>query len=86
MKSIQASKARRRWAHLLGHVFHTADRIIILRNDRATAALVHPDDVVFLERLADEADIDEARRAITSGKGKERLTWPDLRRWAELER
>ncbi|MEO6463733.1 MAG: type II toxin-antitoxin system Phd/YefM family antitoxin [Candidatus Eisenbacteria bacterium] len=86
MKTIQASKARRRWAHLLGHVYHTADRVIILRNGRQTAALVHPDDVVFLERLADEADIDEARRCIADSKGKERLVWPELRRWAELER
>jgi len=86
MNRISATHARRRWALLLGHVFHTADRVYIIRHDVVVAGLVHPDEVDFLERLADEADIDEARRAIAEAHGEPHLAWPELRRYAGLER
>ena len=85
MRIHTASEARRHWAAILGHVYHTAEHVIILRNGRQAAGLVHPDDVIFLERLADEADIDEARQALLYALGTESIAWPDLRRDLDME-
>ena len=85
MKTVDASKARRRWSHVLGHVHYTAERILIVRHDQPVAALVHPQDVLLLEQLADEADIDEARRALAKSRGEEHRAWPDVRHFARLD-
>ena len=86
MKHVHATAARQRWARLLGHVFHTGERILICRNGQNIAGLVPPDDVALLEHLSDECDIDEARAAIRKAKGQAHAAWKEVRSYAGLDR
>jgi PHD/YefM family antitoxin component YafN of YafNO toxin-antitoxin module len=89
VKTIQASIARRRWSYVLGHVHHTGEYVLIVRNRRPLVALVHPDDVELLQRFSDEADIEEAREALrqaADSKEELPLSWAELRRLARLDR
>jgi antitoxin (DNA-binding transcriptional repressor) of toxin-antitoxin stability system len=88
MKLVHASAARQRWSRLLGHVFHTGERILICRSGKTVAGLVPPDDVALLELLSDECDIDEARAAIRKAKrqGQAPAAWKEVRSYAGLDR
>jgi prevent-host-death family protein len=84
MKVVHASQARRHWAILLGRVEHRGQRFLICRNGREVAAIIPATEVDLLERLVDEADIEEAAKALRDPRGRARLPWAELRRFAEI--
>jgi hypothetical protein len=48
------------------------------------AAIIPATEVDLLERLVDEADIEEAAKALRDPRGRARLPWAELRRFAEI--
>ncbi len=85
MKVVHASRARRHWATLLGRVEHAGQRYLVCRNGREVAAIVPATEAELIERLVDEADIEEARNALRDVAGRARLPWEELRRFAEIQ-
>lgn len=86
MRTVHATRARKRWSLLLSRVFHAGERIVICRNGQEIAAIVPHADVHLLEELADEADIEAARAAIAAEKGAAPTPWKEIKRYTELER
>jgi antitoxin (DNA-binding transcriptional repressor) of toxin-antitoxin stability system len=84
MKTIASTSARRAWSRMLGRVEHRGQRFAIVRNGRLIAALIPYDEVAILGQIEDELDFQEAREAIALERGKQRLDWDELMRFAEL--
>lgn len=86
MKVISATSARRAWSRMISRVLHAGERIAICRNGRVVAALVPYEELELLQALVDEADIEEARAAIRSERGKPPAAWAEIKRYTEIDR
>jgi antitoxin (DNA-binding transcriptional repressor) of toxin-antitoxin stability system len=84
MKTIASTSARRSWSNMLGRVQHRGQRFAIVRNGRLIAALIPYNEVAILRQLEDELDFHEAREAVELDRGKKRLDWDEILRYAEL--
>lgn len=85
LRVVHASQARRHWSALLGRVSHAGERFLICRNGRSIAAIVPTSEVELLERIVDEADVEEARTAMKDVQGRVRVAWAEMRRFADIQ-
>jgi antitoxin (DNA-binding transcriptional repressor) of toxin-antitoxin stability system len=86
MKTINATRSRRIWSRLLSRVAHGGERIAIHRSGNLVAALVPIPEAELLDALAHESDIEEARKAIRSDRGKPPVEWGAMKRFTEIDR
>lgn len=85
MKSIASTTARRSWSRMLGRVEHRGQRFAIVRNGALIAALIPYEEVEILGQIEDELDLQEAREAIETERGKARIGWDDFLRYAGMD-
>ena len=70
MTRLAASKARDEFADTLNRVAYRGERIVLRRRGRDLAAIVPIEDLALIEKLEDEADVREARKALAEMKRK----------------
>jgi len=75
MSSLNTSDARDNLADLLNRVAYAKDRVRITRHGRAIAAVVPIEDLEMIEKLEDEIDIREARKALDEAADKGTIPW-----------
>ena len=80
MDSMKTSDARDNLAEVLNRVAYAKDRVRIMRRGKAIAAVVPIEDLELIERLEDEIDIREARKALTEAGKKGSIPWAEVKK------
>jgi prevent-host-death family protein len=68
MTRLAASKAREDFSDTLNRVAYGGERIVLRRRGRDLAAIVPMEDLALIEKIEDETDVREARRALARMK------------------
>lgn len=74
--AIPVTGTRDEFAEILGRVARH-ERLVLVREGKAVAAVIPAEDLELLEQLEDLHDLLEARRALA--EGGERVAWSDLK-------
>ena len=80
MDDINATDARENLAEVLNRVAYAKDRVRITRRGKQIAAVVPIEDLELIERLEDEIDIREARKALSEAGRKGTIPWAALKK------
>jgi len=80
MGSMKTSEARDNFAEVLNRVAYAKDRVRIMRRGKAIAAVVPIEDLELIERLEDEIDIREARKALKEAEAKGTIPLAEVKR------
>jgi len=82
MTRLPASKAREDFSDTLNRVAYGGERIILRRRGRDLAAIVPMEDLALIEKVEDETDVREAKRALARMKraGKKPVPLEKLKR------
>jgi prevent-host-death family protein len=75
MDDINATDARENLAEVLNRVAYAKDRIRITRRGKQIAAVVPIEDLELIERLENEIDVREARKALAGANRKGAIPW-----------
>jgi prevent-host-death family protein len=68
MTRLTASEAREGFSDTLNRVAYGGERIVLRRRGRDLAAIVPIEDLALIERIEDEIDVRQARRALARMK------------------
>jgi prevent-host-death family protein len=79
MDTINTTEAREKLADVLNRVAYAKDRVRITRRGRSIAAVVPIEDLEMIERLEEELDIHEARKALVEAREKGTIPLETLR-------
>ncbi len=79
-RGVSASRAREEFADLINRVAYGKETVLIHRRKKPVAAIIPIDDPEFLERIEDEIDIREGRKAMRE-KGRNRTLEEVKRRY-----
>jgi prevent-host-death family protein len=63
-----AAKARENFAEVVNQVAYSKDRVVLTRHGKDFAAVVPIEDYLLLEKIEDEIDVREARKALADVK------------------
>ena len=82
MTRLTASKAREDFSDTLNRVAYGGERIVLRRRGRDLAAIVPMGDLALIEKMEDETDVREAKRALVRMKrsGKKPVPLEKLKR------
>ncbi len=82
MTRLAASKVREDFSDTLNRVAYGGERIVLRRRGRDLAAIVPMEDLALIEKIEDETDVREARRALARMKrgGKKPVPLERLKR------
>jgi prevent-host-death family protein len=83
MAKVPSSQARDNLAELISRAAYGKERIILTRRGKQLAAVVPIEDVRRLEKLQDDMDLQEARKALAEAQQSGTTSLADLK--AELE-
>jgi prevent-host-death family protein len=79
MDSINTTEARENLAEVINRVTYAKDRVRITRRGKQVAAMVPIEDLEFLERMEDEIDIREAKKALADVREHGALPWEEVK-------
>lgn len=68
MTRLAASKAREDFSDTLNRVAYGGERIVLRRRGRDLAAIVPMEDLALIEKIEDDTDVREARKALARMK------------------
>lgn len=82
MTRLTASQARDDFSDTLNRVAYRGERIVLRRRGKDLAAIVPLEDLALIERLEDEIDVREARKALAEmkRKGEKPIPYEKVRR------
>ncbi len=80
MDSLNTTEARENLADVLNRVAYAKSRVRITRRGREIAAVVPIEDLELIERLENEIDVREAKRALEEAAAKGTVPWEDVKR------
>jgi prevent-host-death family protein len=80
MDNLNTSEARDNLADVLNRVAYAKDRVRIMRRGKAIAAVVPIEDLELIERLENEVDIREAKKALKEAEAKGTIPLADVKR------
>lgn len=80
MDSLNTTEARENLADVLNRVAYTKSRVRITRRGREIAAVVPIEDLELIERLENEIDVREAKKALKEAAAKGTIPWADVKR------
>ena len=80
MDDINATDVRGNFAEVLNRVAYAKDRVRITRRGKQIAAVVPIEDLELIEKLEDEIDIREARKALNEARKKGTIPWMELKK------
>jgi prevent-host-death family protein len=83
MPNVPASQARDNLAELISRAAYGKERIVLTRRGKQLAAVVPIEDLRLLEKLQDEFDLQEARKALAEVQQSGTVSLADLK--AELD-
>ena len=81
-KRYTASTARAQFAEIVSRAEYAGEHTIIHRRNKPVAAVIPIEDLRLIEKLEDEIDIAEARKAMKE-KGKN-VPWEQIKRQLDL--
>jgi len=70
MVQVGIKEIRDNLAEALNKVAYAGERVVLARRGKGVAALVSMEDLALLEKLEDEADVRDAKRALAEMKRK----------------
>jgi prevent-host-death family protein len=79
MDSVNTTEARENLAEILNRVAYGKDRVRIARRGKVLAAIVPIEDLEALERLEDEIDLREAKKALADVKKNGAIPWEEAK-------
>ena len=80
MDRINATEARDNLADVLNRVAYGKDRVLITRRGKDLVALVPIEDLALIERLEDEIDVREAKKALADARKHGTISWEQARK------
>jgi len=80
MTTLTATQARRQLPEMLNRAAYGGERIAIQRRGKVLAGVVSADDLDLLQRLEDEHDTREAKKAIRDYDKHGGISWEDLKK------
>ena len=80
MDRINATEARDNLADVLNRVAYGKDRVLITRRGKDLVALVPIEDLALIERLEDEIDVREAKKALADARKHGTIPWEQARK------
>jgi prevent-host-death family protein len=78
MVRMKAAKAREQFSSTLDRVVKNGERVVLERKGKRVAALVPLEDLELIERLEDEIDVREARKALADKSPS--VPWEQVKR------
>jgi prevent-host-death family protein len=78
MSSFNTTDARENLAEVLNRVAYAKERVRITRHGRDIAAVVPIEDLQLIERLGDEIDLREAKKALAEAGKKGSIPWDQV--------
>ena len=78
--TLNSTDARENMAEILNRVAYAKDRVRITRRGKEVAAVVPIEDLELIERLEDEIDIREARKALTDARRHGTIPWEKVKK------
>ncbi len=78
MVRMTAAKAREQFSSTLDRVAKKGERVVLERKGKRVAALVPLEDLELIERLEDEIDVREARKALADKSPS--VPWEQVKR------
>jgi len=78
MVRMKAAKAREQFSSTLDRVAKNGERVVLERKGKRVAALVPLEDLELIERLEDEIDVREARKALADKSPS--VPWEQVKR------
>jgi antitoxin Phd len=82
MDKVTTADARKNLAEIINQVAYGKEPIVFTRRGKELAALVSIEDLMLLQKLEDQIDIHDARKA-KNEPGKD-ISWSDLRKELDL--
>jgi prevent-host-death family protein len=77
--TMNSTDARERLADVLNRVAYAKDRVRITRRGKEVAAVVPIEDLELIERLEDEIDIREAKKALAEVQKHGTIPWEKVK-------
>jgi prevent-host-death family protein len=77
MAKMSTSTARMKFSELVSKAEFAKERTILVRRKKPVAAIVPIEDLNWIERLEDEEDIRDAKKALRS---KKRIPWETVKK------
>jgi prevent-host-death family protein len=78
--TLNSTHARENMAEILNRVAYAKDRVRITRRGKEVAAVVPIEDLELIERLEDEIDIREAKKALREAEKKGNIPFQKVRK------
>jgi prevent-host-death family protein len=78
--TLNSTDARENMAEILNRVAYAKDRVRITRRGKEVAAVVPIEDLELIERLEDEIDIREAKRALADVQKHGTIPWGKVKK------
>jgi prevent-host-death family protein len=80
MDSMNTTDARENLAEVLNRVAYAKDRVRITRRGKEVAAVVPIEDLELIERIENEVDVREARKALAESQELGTIPWEDVKK------
>ncbi len=84
MSRINATEARENLADVLNRVAYGKDRVLITRRGKDLVAIVPIEDLELIERLEDEIDVREVKKALADARRNGTVPWLEAKKDLEL--
>ena len=84
MDSVNTTEARDKLAEVLNRVAYAKDRIRITRHGKQVAAVVPIEDLEYLERMEDEIDIHDVKKALADVEKNGAISWEEIKKELDL--
>jgi prevent-host-death family protein len=78
--TLNSTDARENMAEVLNRVAYAKDRVRITRRGKEVAAVVPIEDLELIERLEDEIDIREAKKALADVRKHGAIPWEKVKK------
>ncbi len=78
--TLNSTDARENLAEVLNRVAYAKDRVRITRRGKQVAAMVPIEDLELLERLEDEIDLREAKKALADARKHGTIPWEEAKK------
>jgi prevent-host-death family protein len=78
--TINSTNARENIAEILNRVAYAKDRVRVTRRGKEVAAVVPIEDLELIERLEDEIDIREAKKALADARKHGTIPWNTVKK------
>ena len=78
--TLNSTDAREKMADVLNRVAYAKDRVRITRRGKEVAAVVPIEDLELIERLEDEIDIREAKKALADVRKHGTIPWEEVKK------